>query len=439
MALKPRTMAFKDESPSHASTVARFATLLGAFRLKNMPQKNRKGSDGCLSTLFSSDSPPSNETDSDQTDSTCSVPSLLLTSATQHKEESGCINSCNINLDKLQVEEHASHNLSRMLLARPGSCTDTKSMSVSTDKTIIISELPLQMLDNLASSFLTLVDARLRAYITILARHGVNLSECPALSQEERQEGILAVERKLETLINIGTGVTIDNMVTFFRLDESSANAEAQADAEAKTNAEGDAKHQEREIENEEKAHPHKLTLTMPLVMESTMDVSIPKIDSGSQLLTVGASTTGTIKASFNTTGALIQVEIEVETHQLLTKLIDRASLVMSTALDIVTAVCALPPQFPRAPLPKHESEAAAVPPPKPVPVQVSSQLAVVSPDITWDVTCKRKGHTVSPFQLDETVDNLSLECCANIVDFVIGEVDHIIFPPLKRLKKTAS
>jgi hypothetical protein len=75
------------------------------------------------------------------------------------------------------------------------------------------------------------------------------------------------------------------------------------------------------------------------------------------------------------------------------------------------------------------------MPPPKPVAVQISNQLAVVSPEIT----CKRKELDVSSFQLDDTVENLSPESCANIVDFVIGEVDHIIFPPLKRLKKTAS
>eukprot|EP00545_Synedropsis_sp_CCMP1620_P007392 CAMPEP_0119014984 /NCGR_PEP_ID=MMETSP1176-20130426/10493_1 /TAXON_ID=265551 /ORGANISM="Synedropsis recta cf, Strain CCMP1620" /LENGTH=414 /DNA_ID=CAMNT_0006968241 /DNA_START=72 /DNA_END=1316 /DNA_ORIENTATION=+ len=409
----------EDQPPNHTSTVARIATLLGAFRLKNMPQNNRKNN-GCLSTLFSSES-ASDKTGADS-DSTCSVPSLLLKSLT-HQEGESCSSNSN-QLDKIKVEEHASCNLSRMLVARPGN--NKSSTSVTDDRTIVISELPLQMLDNLASSFLTLVDARLRAYITILARHGVSLSECPALSQEKQREGVQAVERKLETLIKIGTGVTIANMVTFFRLDEASVTSD---------NAEGDAQHQEHQNDENNK---HKLTLSMPLVMETTMDVSIPKIDSGNQLLTVGASTTGTIKASFNATGALVHVQIEVETHHLLAKLIDRASLVMSTALDIVTAVCALPPQFPRAPLPKHDSEAAAMPPPKPVPVQVSNQLtAVVSPDITC---CKRKEHTVSSFQLDQqAVDDLSPESCANIVDFVIGEVNDITFPPLKRLKNAAS
>lgn len=128
----------------------------------------------------------------------------------------------------------------------------------------------------------------------------------------------------------------------------------------------------------------------------------------------------------------LAHVEIQVDTHKLLAKLIDRASLVMSSALEIVTAVCALPPRFPRAPLPKHDSEAAKMPPPKPVAVQVSNQLAVVSPEIT----CKQKEFDVSSFQLDDTVENLSPESCANIVDFVISEV---IFPPLKRFKTTSS
>lgn len=258
------------------------------------------------------------------------------------------------------------------------------------------------MLDNLASSFLTLTDARLRAYISILARHGVSLSACPALSEEEQKEGVFAVERKLETLIEIGTGLTIDNMVTFFRLEVSDGDSD----------------------------------LVTPLVMETTMDVCIPKTCGGSEIVTVGASAKGSIKASFDSNEQLLtSVEIEIDTHELLAQLINRASLVMSRALDIVQAVCALPPQFPQAPLPQHDHDECEMPPPKPVPVQVSEQLALVSPD----VEPKRLEPTVSHFQLDETISNLSAESCANIVDFVISEVDHIIFPPWKKHKSSQS
>lgn len=268
-------MSPDNQPPTNKRTMSRVATLLGAFRLKNMPQKNKKkNNDGCLSTLFAA------------ADSNCSVPSLLLTSLT-HPNSSTTHHHDGSPEDKLKVEEHASSNLARILLARRRSTNSTQSSSTgqnndsSTTTSPVISELPLQMLDNLKSSFLTLVDARLRAYITILARHGVNLSECPGLSQEEQQEGVLAVERKLETLINIGTGVTIDNMVTFFHLEE------------CKNSNDGDAGDDNQQQQNEQ------YEVTMPLVMETTMDVSIPKIGSGSQLLTVGASAKGSLKGKF--------------------------------------------------------------------------------------------------------------------------------------------
>lgn len=107
----------------------------------------------------------------------------------------------------------------------------------------------------------------------------------------------------------------------------------------------------------------------------------------------------------------------------------------MTKALGIVRAVCALAPQFPTAPLPQHPQQPVSqVPPPKPPACQVSDQRALISPE----VEPKREQPVVSLFQLDEAISNLTPERCANIVDFVIGEVDHIIFPPLKRHKTNA-
>ena len=101
----------------------------------------------------------------------------------------------------------------------------------------------------------------------------------------------------------------------------------------------------------------------------------------------------------------------------------------MTKALEIVRGLCALAPRFPPVPLPdfKVASDIPFAP-------QVSEKRALVSPD----VEPTREEPLVSSFQLDDTIDNLSPESCANIVDFVIGEVDHIIFPPLKRRKLNA-
>lgn len=393
----PEAPTAEGQDVTHKSTIARFATLLGAFRLKKYPQ-NTKNNDGCLSTLFSSSSSAS-----------CSVPSLSLTSYHHHTEGG----SHSHEETKQQVEEHAASNLARPIDAKPARGTDSTvklqnvtdpKNTIGTTTTTTIHQLPLKMLDNLAASFLTLVDARLRAYITILARHGVSLSDYPALDAEEQREGVLAVERKLDTLLEVGSGVAIENMVAFFRITE-------QPEEEQKDGG-----------------------VRMPLVMETTFDVAIPEVaGGGTQLVTVAAAATGNIEAFFDADGKMLtRVHVEVDTHELLAQLIDRASLVMSVALDIVVAVSALPPHVPPAPLPKHEQPLDH---PKPKPVEAQVSLAIVSPEMSTNSS--KRGCEPPPLELEETstTEDLSPESCANIVDFVIGEVNHIIFPPLKRLK----
>lgn len=252
MAIKARSTARADQR----STLDRFTTLLGAFRLKELRHERDNDVSNCLSTLFSSDS-----------EFSCSVPSLLLTSLS-HK--SGVLHTHG-GEDKNKIEEHASSNLARPLVStmKTRGIAETTAPTTGTvdfpenvpDELVTISEIPNLMLENLRSSFLTLTDARLRAYISILARHGVSLSKCPALCDEEQREGVLAVERKLEALIKVGTGLTIDNMVTCFRLDE--------------WDGEGDG--------------------SIPLVLETTMDVCIPKISGGEEIVTIGASAKGSV------------------------------------------------------------------------------------------------------------------------------------------------
>jgi hypothetical protein len=174
--------------------------------------------------------------------------------------------------DKQVVEQHAASNLSRALQVFNMAPHVTSGTDSTEDKTagqlLCIRQLPHTILDNLAESFLSLKDARLRAYITILARHGVNLSKMSVLTEEQQQAGVLAVERKWATLIQVGTGITIDNMVIFFHLDD------------------------------EEVARGDDDQVVLPIVMESTMDVSIPNFscEHGFETVTIGASAKGQIK-----------------------------------------------------------------------------------------------------------------------------------------------
>lgn len=276
MAIKQRSMVRTDQR----RLLDRFTTLLGAFRLKEHgPAKNNDGSH-CLSALFSPESEIS-----------CSVPSLLLTSLSQQKSGAHHTHG-GVAEDKNKVEEHASSNLARPLVVSTtksrgfatDTCTRTKSTSDTHDNSenvpefVTVSEIPDVILENLGSSLLTLKDARLRAYISILARHGVSLSSCDALCEDEQKEGVLAVERKLDALIEVGTGLTINNIVTCFHLEDYS-------DEESDTN--------------------------IPLVLETTMDVCIPKMCGGEEIVTIRASAKGSVTGKFILVGVdLVDVRL---------------------------------------------------------------------------------------------------------------------------------
>jgi hypothetical protein len=136
----------------------------------------------------------------------------------------------------------------------------------------------------------------------------------------------------------------------------------------------------------------------------------------------------------FDTAGTcLTSVKMSIDTRELLTQLIDRASLAISTALDIVKDVCALPPQFSLPNIvPQHGKlvDSDLLPSNRELSPKFAPHV-IISPEIEP----KNTEMHISHFELDETISNLSPESCANIVDFVIGEADHLIFPPLKRHK----
>ena len=133
---------------------------------------------------------------------------------------------------KQDAEEHAASNLSRPIVIFRNNCQQIPFPStktcVETDVTQIfcehpfqapcsIDDVPNQMLENLKESFGVLVDARLREYIKILARHALSLAECPGLSKHEQEEGILTVKRKIRLLVEFGSRMEVHYMCTSFQ------------------------------------------------------------------------------------------------------------------------------------------------------------------------------------------------------------------------------
>jgi hypothetical protein len=133
---------------------------------------------------------------------------------------------------KQDVEEHAASNLSTPIVIFTNNCRESPFPStktcVETDVTQFPCELPFQapcsidnvptqMLENLKESFGILVDARLREYIKILARHAFSLAECPGLSKHEQEDGILTVEQKIRLLFEFGSRMEVHYMCTSFQ------------------------------------------------------------------------------------------------------------------------------------------------------------------------------------------------------------------------------
>lgn len=144
------------------------------------------------------------------------------------------------------------------------------SCQTSSEPMTSLADVPMTMLKNLAASFSSLVDARLRAYTTILARHGVALAVSP--DGEHKQEAICAVERKLDSLMDIGSRITIDNIVTNFQPQSKLAMT--------------------RTVDGVEE-------IMMPLIMSAVIGLSVPRESDGQERVTIPIQASGAIVGTF--------------------------------------------------------------------------------------------------------------------------------------------
>mmetsp|Transcript_5141 Transcript_5141/g.7821 ORF Transcript_5141/g.7821 Transcript_5141/m.7821 type:complete len:410 (+) Transcript_5141:136-1365(+) len=370
------------------SSLVRFATLLGTFKTKEDENGSSSSSEKCspyTEVLASLTSPE---------EFTATFPSLSLESA------SGS-HAC-AETNKTMVEALAAQNLGRSITVEHS----TASTQVSHEKNATdlqfsassVTPIPRRLLDNLSASFSLLLDARLRAYASILLRHEVSLAECPSLTEEEQQEKIQAVEHKLATLTETGSQTVVDTIVTYFH--------EAPTDDPSSASCSN-----------------------FPITLEAVMDVSIPCVaGEGKECLTVTLSAPGTIKGSLDHTGRLNTLHVDVNMHELLKVMIDRAGQVMSVVVDKVNFACgthqgnedsfsksgASKPEASRKR--KHEALDDDTP----------MSPSIVSPDLG----SARGKQTPEPIPLllnsgnkRVSVSSFTVEACADIVDVVIGDV----------------
>jgi len=159
-------------------------------------------------------------------------------------------------------EDVAAHVQS--LLSRPILVSNTPEVNTGildnemggSDETFMasrVSDIPSIMMQNVFDSFSTLLNSRLRAHATFLARHGLALlNDASDGEGGANEQGIIGVEQKLETMLEIGRLISTNAIVTSF---------EAQTE-NAKTidNSEGEGTCQTK----------------MPLIMKVSIDISLP-------------------------------------------------------------------------------------------------------------------------------------------------------------------
>lgn len=196
-----------------------------------------------------------------------SFPSLSLERKGKAEEQA---KSCLRN--RKDVETHCAFLLSRPILV---SNVATKSCGVDEDEdedafmATSVTQIPQIMLQNVAAAFATLIQSRLRAHATFLARHSLSVAACFESAQEV-EEGIAASEQKLETLVGLGGLV---------RTSSISISLEAQPGA----------------IQCESEGDGDSLKATMPVDFAASLSVMIPTVQGEAEEVILCLVTFGSI------------------------------------------------------------------------------------------------------------------------------------------------
>jgi len=185
-----------------------------------------------------------------------SLPSLSL----QHKESI----AEQTGSDRKQVEDQAASLLARRLVwaNQKEVSSEAPASANSPDEDApfqadSLEQLRVSLIKNLNDSFAVLCDCRLRAYGTFLARYGISLAKNQA---EDLQSGVLAVEQKLNTVLDIGSRVATRKIDFAFEHDD---NFDALLDEDEEN---------DRDTENDLDSIPLTLKVTLMLEIPSLSD-----------------------------------------------------------------------------------------------------------------------------------------------------------------------
>jgi hypothetical protein len=192
------TTVDKQGADTMIETIHALASLLGnscKAGSEGSSSEEPKRSQKVFKELFADESESGKRT----TKSLCTFPSFSLD------------HTAHIKRDDSQSRKEVQMQASRLL---------SEPMSVDViENALGLESMPHLMLENLYSSFDRLVDARILAYAKILGSHRLSLSEFrsdDADGEEAFSTGAQVPEYKLKTLLEVGTNIYADSVVTTF-------------------------------------------------------------------------------------------------------------------------------------------------------------------------------------------------------------------------------
>jgi hypothetical protein len=120
------------------------------------------------------------------------------------------------------VESHIESLLSRPILLGQQPADEPEGDSLDEFFVESLEDVPKVMMSNFGTSFSTLMNSRLRAYATFLARHAMSLAQC-----SEEIEPVISIEHKLEAMLAIGSQVRTVQVSSEFAVDPEKAETVA--------------------------------------------------------------------------------------------------------------------------------------------------------------------------------------------------------------------
>lgn len=279
---------------STAQILAQFASELGVSSDDPLDEKvhkipNDQGAMQLVAWEYQGD-------DEDEECDFSSFPSLSL-------EESPGNYHAGVFRDRSDVESHVESLLARpILLGKPQAEENKKTTSDkgedpeddSLDEFFAnsVQEVPKLMLGNFCTSFNTLMNSRLRAYANFLARHALSHVRCSKTDTEI--EGVVSIERKLETMMGIGhqvsaASISSDFSVELHKYSESLEDTDTDEDTAQTT-----------------------FQASMPLKMNISINIALPHVEME------GNQGDETLKVNFETSGKIFGKKPPVWIHMVL-------------------------------------------------------------------------------------------------------------------------